>query len=58
MAKRYTHPTPEERYYIKARLKAGDSRAVLAQSCNVPFVQSRNVPFASVEGSCPKEWLV
>ena len=32
MAKRYTHPAPEERYYIKARLKAGDSRAEIARS--------------------------
>ena len=27
MAKGYTHLTPEERYYIRARLKAGDSRS-------------------------------
>ena len=32
MAKRYTHLTPEERYYIKARLEAGDSRAEVARS--------------------------
>ena len=32
MAKRYTHLAPEERYYIKARLKAGDSRAEVARS--------------------------
>ena len=32
MAKRYTHPAPEERYYIKARAEAGDSRAEIARS--------------------------
>ena len=32
MAKGYTHPTPEERYYIRARLKAGDSRSEVARS--------------------------
>ena len=31
MAKRYTHLTPEERYYIKARLEAGDSGAEVAR---------------------------
>ena len=32
MAKGYTHLTPEERYYIRARLKAGDSRSEVARS--------------------------
>jgi len=32
MAKSYTHLTPEERYYIKKRLKAGDSRSEIARS--------------------------
>ena len=32
MAKRYTHPAPDERYYIKARPEAGDSRAEIARS--------------------------
>ena len=32
MAKRYTHLAQDERYYIKARLEAGDSRAEIARS--------------------------
>ena len=32
MAKSYTHLAPEERYYIKERLKAGDSRSEIARS--------------------------
>ena len=32
MAKRYTHPAQDERYYIKARPEAGDSQAEIARS--------------------------
>ena len=32
MAKSYTHLTPKERYYIKTRLRAGDSRSEIARS--------------------------
>ncbi|MCY4040400.1 MAG: helix-turn-helix domain-containing protein [Gammaproteobacteria bacterium] len=32
MAKSYTHLTAKERYYIKTRLKAEDSRSEIARS--------------------------
>ena len=32
MAKSYTHLTPKERYYIKTRLRAGDSHSEIARS--------------------------
>ena len=32
MAKRYTHLAPDERYYINARLEAGDSQSEIARS--------------------------
>jgi len=31
MARSYTHLTPEERYYIRKRLKAGDSLSEIAR---------------------------
>ena len=57
MAEGYTHPTPEERYYIRARLKAGDSRSEVARSLGrSPSTVSRELKRNSgLRGYRPKQ---
>jgi len=57
MAKSYAHLTPKERYYIRKRLKAGDSRSEIARSIGrSPSTVSRELRRNAGQRGCrPKQ---